>query len=155
MSDPILGFNGEFEFMSNFVPCRVTYEGRVYPSTEHAYQAAKSLLDSDRAMIQLAKTAGQSKKLGNLVVLRPDWDEVKEQVMMELLIQKFSQPKFMELLLATGDRYLEETNWWKDRYWGVCEGRGLNRLGHLLMKIRTILQDINAHSKLDSNPPLQ
>jgi len=139
----IEGFKGEFEFLSNFVPVRVVLSGVEYPSVEHAYQAAKSLDVNERLIIQKAKSPGQAKKLGRLITMRSDWEDVKEHIMRELLIQKFAQPQFMELLLATGDAYLEETNWWKDRYWGVCKGKGLNRLGYLLMEIRSYLKDIN------------
>ena len=138
----IEGFHNEFEFMSNFVSCRVVLDGVTYPTTEHAYQAAKTLDLGERVIIQHAKGPGHAKKLGQLLTIRPDWDDVKERVMNDLLIQKFSQPIFMEQLLATSDAYLEETNWWKDRYWGVCDGRGLNRLGHLLMKVRVDLRAI-------------
>lgn len=144
MISRIEGFKNEYEFMSNFVPSRVILDGVIYPTVEHAYQAAKSLDPVQRDMIKKAKTPGQSKRLGQLLVIRTDWEEVKESVMRELLFQKFSQPEFMELLLATGDAYLEETNWWKDRYWGVCEGKGKNRLGFILMEIREALKEIQA-----------
>ena len=39
-------------------------------------------------------------------------------------------------LMETGNRYLEETNHWKDRYWGVCDGKGENNLGKILMSVR-------------------
>jgi len=140
----IEGFKGEFEFLSNFAPVRVVLSGVEYPTVEHAYQAAKSLDVNERLIIQKAKSPGQARKLGRLITMRPDWEDVKEHVMRDLLIQKFAQPRFMEPLLATGDAYLEETNWWKDRYWGVYKGKGLNRLGYLLMEIRSYLKDINS-----------
>jgi ribA/ribD-fused uncharacterized protein len=139
----IEGFRGEFEFLSNFVPARVVLSGVVYCTVEHAYQAAKSLDVNERLIIEKAKSPGQAKKLGRLLTIRSDWEDVKESIMRELLIQKFAQSKFMEQLLATGDAYIEETNWWKDRYWGVYKGKGLNRLGYLLMEIRGYLKEIN------------
>jgi len=142
MPERIEGFHGEYEFLSNFVPARVFLSGVSYPTVEHAYQAAKSLDVNERIIIEKARGPGQAKKLGRLIDCRPDWEDVKEEIMRELLIQKFGQPHFMELLLATGDAYLEETNWWKDTYWGVCKGKGLNRLGHLLMEIREHLKEI-------------
>lgn len=146
----IEGFHNEFEFLSNFVPCRVKLDGVWYPTTEHAYQAAKTLDESERVVIQKAKGPGHAKRLGQLLNIREDWDDVKEDVMRELLIQKFSQSPFMDQLLATEDAFLEETNWWKDTYWGVCNGRGLNRLGYILMAIREDLKQI-----LVSNPSVQ
>jgi len=41
--------------------------------------------------------------------------------------------------LATGDRYLEETNWWGDKVWGVYRGQGHNLTGKVLMDIRARL----------------
>ena len=56
------------------------------------------------------------------------------------LRQKFKYPELREQLLSTGDQELVEGNWWRDFYWGVCNGVGDNNLGKLLMKIR---DDIN------------
>ena len=147
MPERIEGFHGDYEFLSNFVPAKVVLSGVQYPTVEHAYQAAKSLDVNERIIIEKARGPGQAKKLGQLVDCRPDWEDVKEPIMKELLMQKFSQPKFADLLLATGDAYLEETNWWKDRYWGVCNGTGRNRLGHLLMEIRSDLREIRAQAQ--------
>ncbi|WP_407304112.1 NADAR family protein [Acinetobacter sp.] len=141
--DRIEGFNGEFRFLSNFSPCRVVLSGVTYPTVEHAYQAAKSLDVQERIIIEKALGPGQAKKLGSLINIRPDWEDVKEAIMRDLLIQKFAQPMYMELLLATGEAYIEETNSWRDTYWGVYNGRGLNRLGYLLMEIRTYLKEIS------------
>ncbi len=60
--------------------------------------------------------------------------------MKEVLWAKFSQnPELAKKLVATGDRVLEETNWWGDRIWGVHEGQGKNLLGLQLMEIRARL----------------
>ena len=53
---------------------------------------------------------------------------------------KFKNVTEQEMLLETGDAYLEETNYWKDTYWGKCNGVGLNNLGEMLMKIRDNLR---------------
>ena len=44
------------------------------------------------------------------------------------------------MLLSTGDKYLEETNHWKDTYYGVCDGVGKNVLGKILMSVRNIIK---------------
>ena len=62
--------------------------------------------------------------------------QVRDKIMYDINVIKFSNPYLRNLLLTTGDRYLEETNWWKDDYWGVVNGQGLNKLGLILMKIR-------------------
>ena len=73
--------------------------------------------------------------------LRPDWEEVKVQVMRELLYAKFSEEPLRGMLKATGDQHLEEGNNWGDTFWGVCRGRGENWLGKLLMEVRASIPD--------------
>ena len=138
----IEGFCGDNRFLSNFAPVRVALDGVIYPTVEHAYQAAKSLDTDERIMIRKARGPGDAKRLGRIINIRPDWLDVRDRIMTELLMQKFSQPEYMNLLLATGDAYLEETNKWKDVYWGVCAGKGLNHLGRILMQIRSDLREI-------------
>jgi ribA/ribD-fused uncharacterized protein len=140
---PVLGFFGPFRFLSNFVPVEVEFEGLKFPSVEHAYVAAKTLDLEARVLIAEVKAASQVKQLGRAIQLRPDWEEVKFGIMEDLLIQKFSQEPFLADLLSTGYRYLEETNHWGDVIWGVCNGVGENRLGHLLMYIRELLRSIS------------
>lgn len=127
---------GNFKWLSNFYMVNVDYDGEFYPSTEHAYQAAKTLNLAERREIQEAATCGKAKRLGQKVELRSDWEEIKIEVMRDLLFQKFSYPDLQDKLLATGDQHLVEGNTWGDRFWGVCEGRGLNHLGRLLMDVR-------------------
>ena len=138
----IEGFQNEFRFLSNFESVRVVLDGVTYPSVEHAYQAAKSLDVNERIIIQKAKGPGHAKRLGKIMDCRSDWDDVKERIMMDLCIQKFAQEPFRTLLLETGDAYIEETNTWKDTHWGVCDGKGKNRMGHILMEIRQYLKEI-------------
>ena len=71
-------FSGEYRFLSNFYQAEVEFEGMMYPSTAHAYQAAKTLDLKSRAMFQ-GGTAGQAKRLGQVIILRDDWtnDNVK------------------------------------------------------------------------------
>lgn len=129
-------FKGEYAFLSNFQRCRVQFEGEEYISTEHAYQAAKTLIPEERETVRLCGTPGQAKGLGNKCTLRPDWEEVKLGVMRDLLVQKFAYPDLRAKLEATGNQELVEGNYWNDTYWGVCKGVGTNWLGRLLMEIR-------------------
>lgn len=131
--------------LSNFWPCKIKMEGVVYPSVEHAYQAAK-VLDNDRERNRLAalELAGAAKREGRKVACRPDWDNVKLGVMGVLCLQKFTiHEDCRELLLMTGDAELREGNDWKDTYWGLVfqqgEWRGQNNLGKTLMGIREVL----------------
>jgi ribA/ribD-fused uncharacterized protein len=132
----IKGFFEEYGWLSNFYEAPIEWDGREYPSTESAYQSAKTLSRNKRLEFT-EMTAGQSKRAGRRLSLRYDWEEVKERVMYEVCKDKFTRhTELKEKLLSTGDAYLEETNYWGDTYWGVCEGVGKNRLGHILMEIR-------------------
>ena len=133
-------FGGEYSFLSNFFPCKIEYERIHYPTTEHAYQAAKSLDVADRQRVALLISPASAKKIGRTLNLRPDWESVRLKIMEEILLLKFQKTRFCKLLLETGDRQLVEGNYWNDTFWGVCRGKGENHLGKLLMKIRDHLR---------------
>jgi len=135
----INGFFGEYRFLSNYTLAEVIYEGDVYPSTEHAYQAAKSLDRKERIPLMKADcTCKWAKHLGYGMILQKNWDQIKYEIMFELVRQKFTNHLDLKTkLLATGSAYLEETNTWNDKYWGVCHGIGQNNLGKILMKVRS------------------
>lgn len=137
---PITTFRGDHEFLSNFTHSPLTYEGEIYPTVEHAFQAAKTFDPIERQKVRTAASPGSAKRLGRRVTLRADWETVKYDIMLALLRQKFSDPVLREKLLATGDAELIEGNTWGDRTWGCVEVKGKwvgkNRLGQLLMKVR-------------------
>jgi ribA/ribD-fused uncharacterized protein len=134
-------FEDEYRFLSNFWKCTIEYEGITYPSTEHAYQAQKTLDPETRIKIAQAKTEAQAKRMGKTIKVREDWNDIKLKVMEDLLRIKFKIPELRQLLIDTGTQELVEGNWWKDYYWGVCNGKGKNYLGKLLMKLRKEIQD--------------
>lgn len=143
---PITEFSGDYRFLSNFYPVMIRCDRDgikvpgYYPSVEHAYQACKTVELSERVDVMRAVTPAAAKKLGRKVTLRPGWDDLKVEVMHELLRQKFSYLDLGRSLLRTLDAELVEGNWWGDRYWGVCEGKGKNVLGKLLMEVREELR---------------
>lgn len=132
----IKSFFGKFRFLSNFWPAEVVFEGKKYPSVEHAYQAAKTLDEAVREEIRIIPKAGDVKKRAKTIELREGWDALKDEIMFDLLKQKFAIPEFKEKLLATGEEELVEGNNWGDVYWGICKGVGQNKLGKMLMDIR-------------------
>jgi hypothetical protein len=132
----IAGFVAEYRWLSNYFPCRVEWDGRVYGSAEAAYHSGKysradrdlfTKLDPDRA-----------RKLSRVKPYDiPAWETRQVPTMREVVWAKFSQnAELAEKLLATGDRYLEETNWWGDKIWGVYRGGGQNLLGKIIMETR-------------------
>ena len=139
MSKVIDSFRGEFRWLSNFYSCSVHYEGLTFGNTEAAFQATKTLDMKERVKF-VDLDAGQSKRLGRRVELRPDWEEVKIEIMRQVLKSKFTHnPELREKLIATGNTELIEGNNWNDRFWGVCRGVGQNHLGKLLMEVRAEL----------------
>lgn len=136
MSTVIDKFSGSFRFLSNFFPASVEYEGLVYPTVEHAYQAQKTLDESERIKIRDLPKPGDTKRYGKTVKLREDWESVKENIMRDLLLLKFSRSDLKTLLLSTGNAVLIEGNNWGDTEWGQCNGIGQNKLGKLLMEVR-------------------
>lgn len=135
----INNFSGKYLFLSNFYPCEVYFGDIVFPSVEHAFQAAKTTDVNERLKIAKCGDPANAKRLGRQVKLRRGWDEIKDTVMYMLLKRKFKGELKM-MLLATGDEELIEGNWWGDKYWGVCRGVGENKLGKLLMKLREELR---------------
>ena len=133
-------FRGSKQWLSNFTPCEVFLEGVAYPSTENAFQAAKTIIANERKPF-VGMTAGQAKQAGKKVTLRFDWDEVKLEVMEDLTRQKYTQEPFRSKLLGTGEREIQEGNTWGDTFWGVCKGKGENHLGIIIMKIRDELRE--------------
>jgi len=133
-------FKNEYQFLSNFFPYPVKFEGIFYHTVEHAYQAAKTLDINIRRKFDSILSPSKAKKFGRRIDLRQDWEEVKLKVMETCLRDKFRPGTLLaQKLLDTGDEELIEVNWWGDRFWGTYNGIGENHLGKLLMKIRNDL----------------
>lgn len=131
---------GEF---SNFAPYPFELKGKVWPTSEHYFQAQKFPGTDYEEVIRLEKSPMIAARLGRSrkYPLRPGWDELKDEVMREAIRAKFDQhPALRAKLLATGDAELVEHTV-NDRYWADGgDGRGRNRLGELLMELRAQVQ---------------
>lgn len=143
------GFFEDYRFLSNFWYAEVEYDGVVYPTNEHAFQAAKFDNLEYRKIIAAAKTPGIAKRLGQTRVypLRENWEQgLSTQVMGELVAKKFANHSDLrDKLLTTGREILVETNHWGDDTWGnstTSEGFGKNYLGVILMAVRESLKAI-------------
>lgn len=135
-------FDGKYAFLSNFEPSPFIIDGVTFPTVEHWFQACKTLDSAEFKAIAAAETPGKAKRMGRHVTLRPDWEEVKVDVMREGLRHKFANPTLRAKLLATGNEELMEGNTWHDNAWGNCVCQkcqnipGRNMLGMLLMELR-------------------
>lgn len=141
---PIDSFQEEYRFLSNFYSSDLTHifhYGLKFPTVEHAYQASKIVDVEQRIRISCLESPGQAKRYGKKLVLRKDWEDVKVEIMRGLLYQKFGPSTHLSsLLMSTYPKELIEGNTWGDQFWGVCNGKGANWLGILLMEVREFLQ---------------
>lgn len=134
-------FSGQYEFLSNFYNTPISYNGLLFSNSEAAFQAQKTLDINERKKFT-EYNAGKSKREGKRINLRKDWEQVKEQVMYEIVYAKFSQNEdIKEKLLATNEEHIEEGNTWGDKIWGTVDGIGENRLGKILMRVREELRN--------------
>ena len=136
----------DYGFMSNFAPYPFSDGNKIWPTSEHYFQAQKFLIPEIQEKIrQIASPMDAALEGRNRQnPLRPDWEGVKDKVMLQALRMKFSQnPEITKELLATGDAILiEHTR--NDAYWGDGgDGSGKNKLGLLLMKVREELKNSN------------
>ena len=130
-----------YDFLSNFYMATVRFDGKLYPSVEHAYQASKTLDNISREIIRKAKTPSGAKKLGQGLEIRTDWHDVRIDIMRSLIREKFENPFLRPLLLSTGDAALILNNKWNDKFWGICRGTGENWLGKILMEERNRIKE--------------
>lgn len=128
---------------SNFAPYPVEIDGEVWPTTEHYYQAQKFADQIYRERIRQDKHPSSAKRRGNSrkEPIRPDWDEVRVEVMRTAVRAKLAQHSDVaETLLSTGDAELVEHSP-KDPFWtDGGDGSGQNTFGRLLMELRTELR---------------
>lgn len=143
MSEKILYFRGDYDFLSNFHPSPVEMDGMTYPTVEHAYQAAKTDDKSERARIAKLDSPGKAKRAGAKIKPPNNWRSYNLQLMESLIEQKFTNdPDLRAKLIATGDAELVEGNNWNDRFFGrVYDSKkqawvGENQLGKMLMRVR-------------------
>lgn len=139
----IHGFFGPYRFLSNFYKANVLYDGLLYPSSETAYQAAKVIPELREPFTQMSDKVSKNawKEVPNECLI-PDWDDIKKDVMYEVVFDKFSRNEDLkQRLIDTKNKHLQETNHWYDVYWGVDykTGNGKNTLGIILMDVRSKL----------------
>lgn len=135
-------FKEEYNFLSNFHYCLLKHNGITFTSSEHLYQALKSTDINVQRRIASVETPAFAKRAGRKIVMRPDWENVKDEIMLYTLRLKFSQQSLREKLFKTNPIEIVEENYWHDNYWGACVCQKCvdilhkNMLGELLMHVR-------------------
>lgn len=144
----IRDFRGEFGFLSNFYLSPVMVDGHMFLTVEHAFQAYKAKTQLDFDSVRSQSTPGKAKRVGRSIELRSDWEEIKDDIMLKAVRDKFTHNGALAvLLLRTNDVELVEGNTWHDNIWGDCSCSkcqnivGENRLGKILMQVRAELRD--------------
>lgn len=151
----IRAFSEGYDYLSNFYQVPITLDGTIWPTTEHYFQAMKTIDPAQRELIRTAPRANIAKAMGGRagyklpngswfkIELRPDWEAIKVAVMTKAVGAKFYQyPVLSRRLVETYPFELIEGNHWHDNTWGDCSCSrcistpGLNLLGLILMKIR-------------------
>jgi N-glycosidase YbiA len=128
-------------FMSNYYKARFYIYGRWWICVEAPYQAKKCVNPADFDAIHQATKANDARNLGQQVEMRPDWNDIRVDVMYECCLAKFLQHKDLrDQLMATGEEELIEDSPY-DSFWGCGpKGDGKNMLGQVLMRIRNELK---------------
>ena len=131
--------NDEYGEFSNFARFPIKLKGKRWATSEHYFQAMKFEAAKDKEQIRKSKTPMEAARKGRdrKRKLRRNWESIKDQVMFEAVFAKFSQhDDLKQLLLSTKDaKLIEHTA--NDSYWGDGgDGKGKNRLGQILMKVR-------------------
>jgi len=130
--------------LSNLHKRAITFEGEEYQTSEHAYQAGKARKEEVKKWLMAAPSpALLAMAAHGLYVwdVHPDWSKTKFDRMKRILLCKFTQHQdLQELLLSTGNKRLVEVATVDNavnRLWGEVNGKGENKLGVLLMEVRT------------------
>jgi len=127
---------------SNFSRHHVFLDDQKWPTSEHYFQAQKFAGTPHEERVRRTKTPGDAAKMGRDrgLPLRKDWENVKDEIMYEVVKAKFSQhDDLRNILLGTADATIVESTA-NDSYWGDGgNGTGKNQLGKTLMRVRTEL----------------
>ena len=83
-------FRGKYGFLSSMYHSPLVYEDIEYPTAEHGYQAAKTLDQKEKRRIANLPSPVEAKKAGRKALHRSDWEEVKLQVMYDIVRAKFT-----------------------------------------------------------------
>lgn len=135
--------NEEYGCFSNFSRHSFKFDGKIWQTSEHFFQASKFVNTKYYEMIRLTDSPMEAAQIGRRrdLPLRPDWEDVKNAIMKSAVYEKFKQnEEICNKLLSTGNsQIIEKTE--NDYYWGCgSRGTGKNMLGQILMEVREELR---------------
>jgi ribA/ribD-fused uncharacterized protein len=140
--DPVIRFyetDRPYGLFSNFSRHPITIDGRLWPTSEHFFQAEKFEDREQQELVRAAKSPFLAAQMGRdrARPMRRDWEQVRDDVMRNVLDAKMMQHDDVRgvLLSTCGASIVEHTA--NDSYWGDGgDGAGCNRLGIFLMELR-------------------
>lgn len=135
--------NEAYGCFSNFSKYGFELDGKYWMTSEHYFQAQKFVGSDFEEEVRLAKTPMEAARMGRdrNKPLRQDWEQVKDEIMMKAVLQKFTtHSDIRDILISIGnEEIIEETT--DDYYWGCgTTGTGKNMLGKILMEVRSLLR---------------
>lgn len=135
IEDTISYFDDNFDFLSNLFMTPVEYDGVIYPSAEHAFQASKVSSEDEREKIRNLSSSMKAKVIGKTLKPEKEWEDDKYNKMYCICLNKFkNNDELKNQLIST--KSLNLVNGGEDSYWGVNKDSGENNLGKILMQIR-------------------
>ncbi len=150
---PIYFYNTRRRYgcFSNFAPYEIELDGKIWPTTEHYFQAQKFVDTKYSEAIRNASSPMKAAQMGRsrMHPIRSDWEIVKDSIMYKAVLKKFSTYRYLQkILLSTGDEEIIE-NTKNDYYWGRGKkGTGENILGKILMDVRKIIKQKRTENNL-------
>ncbi len=135
---------GSYYGFTNFYKNYITIDGKVWPTTEHYYQAMKFEFPTIQEKIRILPEPRDAFNYArrNSTEVRQDWKSVNLQFMIHAVREKFKQSNILKkLLLDTGNRILVEDAKGNDSFFGAgADYTGSNHLGQILMQVRDELR---------------
>lgn len=139
--EAVYWFSSPFDPLNNWSAHAVVAYDKTFHTLEHAYhyrkfndknpEVAQEILQSPSpwAAMKIARQYSGE--------IRPDWDDVKVDIMEELVRMKLDQNEDVQMILEkTGKRRIVENSPWDD-FWGCGpKGDGVNMMGKIWMKVR-------------------
>ena len=128
---------------SNLYRRSILFEGEVFATNEHAYQAGKARKPAVRRWLMEAPSPALLAMAAHGLYywdIAPGWSAAKFDRMRAVLRAKFTQHEDLRnVLLSTGEARLVEVGTVDNevnRLWGEVNGVGQNMLGEMLTKLR-------------------
>lgn len=144
-ADTVYWFSTAFDPLNNWSANAINILGKTFSTVEHAYHYRKFSETSPEIADQIfaapSPWAAMQIDREHQEERRKDWNEVKVDIMTELIRAKAAQNQDVtDCLLKTGDKKIVENSPW-DSFWGCGpDGNGQNKMGEILMLVRSEIQ---------------